>query len=34
MRASADYRMRAAQNLFTRFWHETQGTPATLEDVL
>ncbi|MFU8899430.1 MAG: FAD binding domain-containing protein, partial [Roseinatronobacter sp.] len=34
MRASADYRMRAAQNLFTRFWHESQGTPATLEDAL
>jgi xanthine dehydrogenase small subunit len=34
MRASADYRMRAAQNLFTRFWHESQGTAATLEDAL
>ncbi|MCC5955804.1 MAG: xanthine dehydrogenase small subunit [Natronohydrobacter sp.] len=34
MRASADYRMTAAQNLLTRFWHETQGTPATLEDAL
>ena len=33
MRASAEYRMRAAQNLFRRFWLETQGTPATLEDV-
>lgn len=34
MRASADYRMRAAQNLLTRFWHESQGNPATLEDAL
>lgn len=34
MRASAEYRMRAAQNLLLRFWHETQGTPATLEDAL
>ena len=34
MRASADYRMRAAQNLFTRFWHDSQGTPAMLEDAL
>ena len=34
MRASAEYRMRAAQNLLIRFWHETQGTPATLEDAL
>ncbi|MGY6696732.1 MAG: xanthine dehydrogenase small subunit [Roseinatronobacter sp.] len=33
MRASADYRMRAAQNLFSRFWLETQGTPAMLEDI-
>lgn len=33
MRASAEYRMRAAQNLFTRFWLETQGTPAMLEDI-
>ena len=32
MRASAAYRMQTAQNLFTRFWHESQGTPATLED--
>jgi xanthine dehydrogenase small subunit len=34
MRASAEYRMQAAQNLFTRFWWETQGTPAMLEDVI
>ena len=34
MRASAEYRMRVAQNLLLRFWHETQGTPATLEDAL
>ncbi len=34
MRASADYRMKAAQNLLTRFWHETQGTTATLEDAI
>ena len=34
MRASAEYRMTAAQNLLTRFWHDTQGTPATLEDAL
>ncbi len=34
MRASSDYRMKAAQNLLTRFWHDTQGTPATLEDAL
>ncbi len=33
MRASADYRMRAAQNLLLRFWLEAQGQPATLEDV-
>ena len=34
MRASAEYRMRAAQNLFTRFWLEANGTPATLEDAV
>jgi xanthine dehydrogenase small subunit len=34
MRASAQYRMQAAQNLFTRFWWEIQGTPAMLEDVI
>ncbi len=34
MRATAQYRMQAAQNLFTRFWWETQGTPAMLEDVI
>ena len=34
MRASAAYRMRAAQNLLTRFWHESQGETATLEDAL
>ena len=33
MRASATYRMRASQNLLRRFWLESQGTPATLEDV-
>ena len=33
MRASADYRMRAAQNLLTRFWLEHAGQPAALEDV-
>lgn len=33
MRASADYRMRAAQNLLTRFWLEQSGQPAALEDV-
>ena len=33
MRASAAYRMRAAQNLLLRFWAESQGTPAMLEDV-
>lgn len=33
MRASAEYRMRAAQNLLHRFWLESQGTPAMLEDV-
>ncbi len=33
MRASAAYRMRAAQNLLARFWLEAQGQPATLEDV-
>lgn len=32
MRASAEYRMRAAQNLLTRFWLESQGVPAMLED--
>jgi xanthine dehydrogenase iron-sulfur cluster and FAD-binding subunit A len=25
MRASADFRLVAAQNLLRRFWHETQG---------
>jgi xanthine dehydrogenase small subunit len=30
-RASADYRMRAAQNLITRFFLETAGAPARLE---
>ncbi|TVP68686.1 MAG: xanthine dehydrogenase small subunit [Rhodobacteraceae bacterium] len=34
MRASAAYRMRAAQNLLTRFWHESQGETASLEDAL
>jgi xanthine dehydrogenase small subunit len=34
MRATAQYRMQAAQNLFTRFWWEIQGTPAMLEDVI
>lgn len=33
MRASADYRMRAAQNLLTRFWLEQSGEAAALEDV-
>jgi len=33
MRASADYRMQAAQNLLTRFWLEHAGQPAALEDV-
>ena len=33
MRASAAYRMRAAQNLLLRFWAESQGAPAMLEDV-
>ncbi|MGY6704205.1 xanthine dehydrogenase small subunit [Roseinatronobacter sp.] len=34
MRASAEYRMLAAQNLFTRFWLDANGTPATLEDAI
>ena len=34
MRASADYRMRASQNLLRRFWFETQGETAALEDAL
>ena len=34
MRASAEYRMLAAQNLFTRFWLDANGTPATLEDAV
>ncbi|MCC5965162.1 MAG: xanthine dehydrogenase small subunit [Natronohydrobacter sp.] len=34
MRASAAYRMTAARNLLTRFWHETQGTTATLEEAV
>ncbi|MGP9791537.1 xanthine dehydrogenase small subunit [Roseinatronobacter sp. NSM] len=34
MRASAQYRMLAAQNLFTRFWLDANGTPATLEDAI
>jgi xanthine dehydrogenase small subunit len=33
MRASADYRMKVAQNLLTRFWLEQSGQPAKLEDV-
>ncbi len=33
MRASAAYRMRAAQNLLLRFWLEAEGQPASLEDV-
>lgn len=33
MRASADYRMKIAQNLLTRFWLEQSGQPAKLEDV-
>jgi xanthine dehydrogenase small subunit len=33
MRASADYRMKVAQNLLTRFWLEHSGQPAKLEDV-
>ncbi len=33
MRASADYRMRASQNLLRRFWLESQGQPASLEEV-
>jgi xanthine dehydrogenase small subunit len=33
MRASADYRMKVAQNLLTRFWLEHSGQPANLEDV-
>ncbi|SMP14211.1 xanthine dehydrogenase small subunit [Shimia sagamensis] len=30
MRASSDYRMKVAQNLFRRFWHETNGDTARL----
>ncbi|MCP4207731.1 MAG: xanthine dehydrogenase small subunit [Shimia sp.] len=30
MRASADYRMKVAQNLFRRFWHESNGDTARL----
>ncbi|MBN2760879.1 MAG: xanthine dehydrogenase small subunit, partial [Rhodobacteraceae bacterium] len=33
MRASAAYRMTAAQNLLTRFWLEQAGEAAALEDV-
>jgi len=33
MRASAAYRMKAAQNLLTRFWLEHSGEAAALEDV-
>jgi xanthine dehydrogenase small subunit len=33
MRASAEYRMKVAQNLLTRFWLEQSGQPAKLEDV-
>ncbi|SUZ31607.1 putative xanthine dehydrogenase subunit E [Roseibaca ekhonensis] len=33
MRASAGYRMTAAQNLLTRFWLEQSGEAAALEDV-
>ncbi|WP_412550662.1 xanthine dehydrogenase small subunit [Shimia sp. MIT910701] len=30
MRATSDYRMKVAQNLFRRFWHETNGDTARL----
>ena len=33
MRASAAYRMRAAQNLLARFWLEQQGQSVSLEEV-
>ena len=33
MRASAEYRMHAAQNLLLRYWHEAQGTQTDLHGV-
>jgi xanthine dehydrogenase small subunit len=33
MRASADYRLRTAQNLLLRYWLEDQGTPARVLEV-
>ncbi len=33
MRASADYRLRAAQNMLLRYWHEDQGTPSNVLEV-
>ena len=33
MRASADYRMRAAQNMLWRCYHESRGTPARVLEV-
>ncbi|MGY6549433.1 MAG: xanthine dehydrogenase small subunit [Roseinatronobacter sp.] len=34
MRASAEYRLRAARNLLIRFWHEAAGETVLLEDAL
>ncbi|WP_439122350.1 xanthine dehydrogenase small subunit [Marivita sp.] len=33
MRASADYRLRAAENMLLRYWHEDQGTQSNVLDV-
>lgn len=33
MRASADYRMQAAQNMLLRYYHETQGVLTNLQEV-
>ena len=33
MRASADYRMQAAQNMLLRYYHETQGILTNLQEV-
>lgn len=33
LRASADYRLEAARGLLLRYWHEDQGTAATVQEV-
>ncbi|MGC1429086.1 MAG: xanthine dehydrogenase small subunit, partial [Albidovulum sp.] len=33
MRASADYRLEAAQNMLRRYFHERSGTPVSVLEV-